>query len=221
MKRITMILAALAVVLGGSALWYSTQSNGAGPNLAAAMAEDAATVDTSGVLEMRLGNPDAAVTVVEYASFTCPHCKNFHDNVFGDLKANYIDTGKINFIYREVYFDRFGLWAGMVARCGGAVRYFGISDIIYDTQSEWTAGGDPALVAENLRKIGKTAGLTDDQLDVCLNDGEKAQALVATFQKNAEADGVNSTPSFFVNGEAYSNMNYADFSKLLDEKLAQ
>ena len=71
------------------------------------------------VEEMSQGNPDAAVTVIEYASFTCPHCANFHNGPYQDLKADFIDTGKINFIYREVYFDRFGLWAGMLALCAG------------------------------------------------------------------------------------------------------
>lgn len=184
----------------------------------AAMAQDA---DLSLVQEMSVGNPDAAVTVIEYASFTCPHCKNFHTDTFGDLKKNYIDTGKINFIYREVYFDRFGLWAGMVARCGGPDRYFGLTGLLYENQSDWLAGGDPALIVENLRRIGKSGGLTDEQLDVCLSDGEKAQALVEVYQKNSEADGINSTPSFLINGESFSNMTYEDFAAAIDEKLAE
>jgi protein-disulfide isomerase len=222
MNRRDLIKTAPFALAGAAGLWwYGTRSTEDGPNLAAAMAQDAATVDTSGVAEMSLGNPDAKVTVIEYASYTCPHCKNFHDTVFKDLKKNYIDTGKINFIYREVYFDRFGLWAAMVARCGGEMRYFGIADMIYETQKDWVADGDPALVAENLRKIGKKAGLSDAELDACMNDGENAKALVAAYQKNAEADGVNSTPTFRINGEEYSNMNYADFSAILDKKLAE
>ncbi len=126
----------------------------------------------------------------------------------------------IHFIYLEVYFDRFGLWAGMVARCGGEERYFGITDLIYDQQREWTAGGDPAVIADNLRKIGRTAGLTDDALNACLSDGDMAQAMVAAYQENAEADGIDSTPSFVINGRKYGNMNYADFSAILDEELS-
>lgn len=222
MNRRYAIILALAVVLGGGALWYGNRSvPEAGPSLGAALAQDASDIDTSMVQEMSVGNPDASVTVVEYASYTCPHCANFHENVFGDLKANYIDTGKINFIYREVYFDRFGLWAGMVARCGGPVRYFGLADLLYKNQSTWTAGGDPAQIVAKLRKLGKTAGLSDDQLDVCLNDGEKAQAMVAVFQQNSKADGINSTPTFLINGETFSNMNYADFSAALDQKLGE
>ena len=169
---------------------------------------------------MTLGDPDAPVTVIEYASFTCPHCATFHKTVFKELKENFIDTGKVQFVHREVYFDRFGLWAGMVARCGGPERYFGITDIVYDTQSEWTSGGDPATVVGNLRRIGKTAGLTDAELDACLSDGEKAQALVAWYQENASADGIQGTPSFIINGEQHSNMGYDAFAEILDEKLA-
>jgi len=221
MNRRQLIIAAPAALIGAAGIWYATQPSGTGPNLAAAVAQDASQVDTSAVEEMSIGNPDAKVTVTEYASFTCPHCRNFHQTVFGKLKSNYIDTGKINFIYREVYFDRFGLWAAMVARCGGKMRYFGISDILYDTQEEWVSGGDPALIAQKLRKIGKTAGLSDAELETCLNDGEMAKTLVAAYQKNAEADDIKSTPTFLINGEKYSNMNYEDFSTVLDQKLAE
>ena len=220
MNRNSILLAALIAVLGIGGFLYASRSSEPGPNLLAANAQDASDVDTSGVLEMSLGNPDADVTVIEYASFTCPHCRNFHETVFGQLKTNYIDTGKINFIYREVYFDRFGLWGGIVARCGGEAKYFGISDLLYKQQSAWLAGGDPAQIAGNLRKIGKTAGLSDDQLDACLNDGENAKALVAVYQKNAKADDINSTPSFLINGKKVSNMNYADFAAALDEELS-
>jgi len=190
------------------------------PDALIGMAEaQEAEVDTSKVLEMSLGNPDAPVTVIEYASFTCPHCRNFHTGAFKQLKSDYIDTGKIHFIYREVYFDRFGLWAGMLARCAGPERYFGMAEMIYETQTEWTAGGDPAAIAENLRKMGRTAGLSDEEVNACLQDAEMAQAMVAVYQKNAEADGINSTPSFVIDGEKYQNMAYDEFSKILDDKL--
>jgi protein-disulfide isomerase len=159
------------------------------------------------------------VTVIEYASFTCPHCRAFHQGPFKELKANYIDTGKINFIYREVYFDRFGLWAGMLARCAGPDRYFGMAEMLYETQQEWIGNGDPATIAENLRRMGRTAGMTDDEVNACLQDGDMARALVAVYQQNAEADAVDSTPTFLINGEKYSNMSYEDFSAILDEKL--
>ncbi|MDZ4134956.1 MAG: thioredoxin domain-containing protein, partial [Paracoccaceae bacterium] len=100
-------------------------------------------------------------------------------------------------------------------------RFFGISDILYSTQKDWLAGGDPAVIAERLRKIGLVAGLDAAKLDACLNDGEMAQALVATYQSNAEKDGVNSTPTLFLNGTKYNNMSFADLSKLIEAELAK
>jgi protein-disulfide isomerase len=160
-------------------------------------------------------------TVASCASFTCPHCANFHDAVFDKLKKNYIDTGKVKFIYREVYFDKFGLWAAMVARCAGPEKYFPVSDMIYDTQKEWIGDGQPATIAENLRKIGLKAGMSKEALDACMNDNEKAKAMVAAYQSNATKDDVSGTPTFIVNGEKHSGeMAYEEFAKILDEKLA-
>ena len=225
MKNPLPLTAALAVIAAGLSL-----SNGLPRALSIAAqaqetssqagSETEASAADAEVEEMRLGNPDADVTVIEYASFTCPHCRDFHDTVFEELKENYIDTGKINFVYREVYFDRYGLWAAMVARCGGEDRYFGIADLIYEQQQEWVQG-EPADIVANLRRIGKTAGLTDEQLDACLSNGEKAQALVETYQANAAADEITSTPSFVIDGTKYSNMSYDEFAAILDEKLAE
>lgn len=173
------------------------------------------------VPDMAIGNMESKVVLTEYASYTCPHCANFHEAVFKELKRDYIDTGKIKFVYREVYFDRYGLWAAMIARCGGELRYFGIQDILYSTQKDWTASQDPAVVVENLRRIGRTAGLEDAAMDACLNDGAMAQAMVNKYQADSEADGINSTPSFVLNGEKHSNMNYADLKALLDAELAK
>ncbi|PWE32632.1 thiol-disulfide oxidoreductase [Maritimibacter sp. 55A14] len=194
-------------------------SLGAGSFFSAALAQSADDVDTSGIEDMALGDANASVKVIEYASFTCPHCANFHKTVFGKLKADYIDTGKIHFIHREVYFDRFGLWAAMVARCGGPERYFGIADMIYERQREWLSGEDASQIVGNLRKLGKIAGIGDAELDACLSDQQHAEALVARYQETAKADDITSTPSFVINGDKFSNMSYEDFSSVLDDKL--
>jgi protein-disulfide isomerase len=217
----SLIMAAAVAVAGAAGAYYLTTGGGTSSTAGlpfAAEAQQASDIDTSGIVEMVIGNEDAAVTVVEYASYTCPHCASFHENAFKQLKANYIDTGKIKFVYREVYFDRFGLWASMVARCGGEERFFGINDLLYTQQGTW-ARGEPGVIADNLRTIGKTAGLSEDQVNACLQDGDKAQTLVAWFQENAQADDISSTPSFVIDGTKYSNMSYSDFAELLDEKL--
>ncbi len=200
----------------------SAAALGAAP-LIPAWAQEAADVDTSDIIEMSMGNPDAAVTVIEYASFTCPHCASFHAGPFKQLKAEYIDTGKIHFINREIYFDRFGLWAAIMARCGEGAenRYFGIADMIYAEQSTWARQENPADVVDSLRTMGKTAGLTDAQLDQCFSDGANAEKLYARFVQTSEEHNITSTPSFVINGEKYSNMSYAEMKAIIDEKLGE
>ena len=218
-RHLLALLPAAALGLGG-AWWLTRGTSPATTPITPAMAQETdEDVDTSGIVEMVLGDPDAPVEVIEYASFTCPHCATFHQTVFGKLKADYIDTGKVRFIHREVYFDRFGLWAGMVARCGGPMRYFGMADLIYERQRDWLSGETPEQIVGNLRKLGKVAGLGDAELDACLSDEAKAKALVTVYQKNAQADDISSTPSFVIDGQKYSNMSYADFAAILDAKL--
>lgn len=247
MSKNTIFSAMLAVLLIGGTWWYSkaampaltdTEPAPAATEVAAseepaattaAATEDAASTAEASIStemalvpDMILGNPDAPVTVMEYASFTCPHCANFHATVWNDFKANYIDTGKVKFVYREVYFDKFGLWAAMVARCAGAEKYFGISDMLYDGQKEWLASSQPADIAAALSKIGIAAGMTTEQVDACLKDDAKAKAMVAAYQTNATTDQVESTPTFIINGEKKSGeMSYADFAAILDAALAK
>ncbi|MFD1913243.1 DsbA family protein [Halodurantibacterium flavum] len=218
LRKLIPAVAALAVVAAGG--WWFSGNGGSGGGMTAISRADAqetaSEVDFSRVPDMALGDENAPVTLIEYASFTCPHCASFHATVLPELRANYIDTGKVRYVHREVYFDRYGLWAAMVARCGGEMRYFGLADRIYSTQRDWTASNDPSVVAENLRRIGRSAGMNDAQLDACLQDGDMAQAMVAVYQTNADADDVRATPTLIINGEKHGNMSYADLSQLLD-----
>ncbi len=168
--------------------------------------------------DVTLGAADAPVTLIEYASFTCPHCARFHADVLPAIKADYVDTGRVRYVYREVYFDRPGLWASMVARCGGGERYFAIADMLYARQSEWTRG-EPGAVAANLQRIGLAAGLPAEALEACLSDGATAQALVANYEANAKADDVRSTPSFVLAGEKLSNLPLPEMRARLDAAL--
>ena len=220
MKRL-LTLGLLAALFAAGGAWMLTRP-AADTGVSAlpggsAIAQDA-DVDTSGIVEMTLGEADAPVEVMEYASFTCPHCARFHADQYPQLKEQYIDTGLVRFVYRDVYFDRFGLWAAMVARCEPD-RFFPIADVIYATQREWTEGGDPAQIAERLRRIGLTSGIDVETLDACFSDGDKAAALVAWFQENAERDDVTSTPTLFIDGEAHSNMSFEDLAALIDARL--
>ena len=171
------------------------------------------------IIDLVQGAEDAPITVIEYASFTCPHCARFHSDVYKLLRKNYIDTGKVKFIFREVYFDKYGMWASMIARCSGPDRFFGMTDLILNSQSTWARAGDDLAIVEALRKIGRLSGMQDAALDSCLQDGEKLRALVGWYKENAQRDGIQSTPSFLIDGQPYKNMDYEEFAKIIDEKL--
>ena len=219
MSRLTIVICAVvAVAAGGYWLSQSNSSTPANP-LASATEAQEANLDTSSIVEMVQGTEDAPVEIIEYASYTCPHCATYHLGQYKKLKEEYIDTDKVKLIYREVYFDRYGLWASMIARCDGPEKFFGITDLIYEGQSEWTRAGGPAEIAEELRKYGRLAGIDNDKLEACLQDGTRAQTLVAWYQENAERDGIQSTPSFLVNGKKVDNQSYDDFKKLIEDEL--
>ncbi len=218
MSRIaTGICAAVAIAAGG--YWLSLSNSSPSYPLVSGAEAQEADLDTSTIVEMVQGAEDAPVEIIEYASYTCPHCATFHQGAYKQLKKDFIDTGKVKFIYREVYFDRYGLWASMVARCGGPEKFFGITDLIFEGQSEWTKAGGPAEIVDELRKIGRLAGIDNEQLEACLQDGTRAQTLVAWYQENAERDGIQATPSFIVNGKKVDNQSYADFKKLIEDEL--
>ncbi|ATX65867.1 DsbA family protein [Roseinatronobacter bogoriensis] len=211
------LVPALAVVaaLGAGGWWYTTQTGTSEPIAASAVMEE----HQIHPLDMPLGNQEASVVMVEYSSLTCPHCATFNQGPFQQIKENFIDTGEILYLKREVYFDRYGLWAAMVARCGGEERYHGMLDLIYETQSTWAGSNDPVQVANNLRRLGRQAGMDDAQLNACLEDADKALELTEFYQANAETYGIRSTPSFIINGQSYGNMPYAEFERILNEKL--
>ncbi|MEL6998735.1 MAG: DsbA family protein [Pseudomonadota bacterium] len=163
-----------------------------------------------------LGDPEAPVTVIEYASLTCPHCASFHKTTWPKLKEAYVDTGKIRFIMREVYFDKYGLWASMAARCGGEKGFYPMVDAYLNNQSTWTRADNPGA---EIQKIARRSGLGEERLRACMSDQDYAKTLIESYQTNAEADGVRATPSFIVNGELHSNMNFDEFAALLDEAL--
>jgi protein-disulfide isomerase len=187
-----------------------------------ALAQETTTATTAPTVgDYSVGSADAKVKIVEYASFTCPHCAHFHETVWPSLKTDYIDTGKVHFTLREVYFDRPGLWAAIIARCGGEMKYFGIHDMLFAKQAEWAGTDDPNQIIENLKTIGRSAGLEDSSMDACLKDEANATAMIEQYKTNFAADGVEGTPTLFINGTKYSNMAYSDLKAILDAELAK
>ena len=175
--------------------------------------------DTTALLSERVvGDADAPITIVEYFSLTCPGCAGFHNDVFDDLKAKYVDTGKVKFVYSDFPLDGVALRAAMVARCVDSRRYPGIIQVLFKTQDNWARASDP--VAE-LRKIGQLAGLGDDAFQSCLQSEALANGILEQRQAASTA-GVQSTPTFTIDGQIYpGSRSVEEFSEILDPLLAK
>ena len=145
------------------------------------------------------GNEKAPVTVVEYASLTCPHCEHFHATVYPVLKK-YIDAGKVRFIFREFPRDPVDIGAFMLARCAPADKYFAMVDVLFDQQKNWAFTKD---AAKQLLMIAKQAGFTEESFDKCLSDKELATKLRDVGKRGYEEFKVDSTPTIFINGQVY------------------
>ena len=193
---------AAAVIVGGLAYWKATSNGNAGgpgpktdPDLAMLMAPGP-------LPEMFLGNADAPNTIVEYASMTCPHCAQFETIVFPELKTKYIDTGKARFIFREFPLDGLAARASMLARCAGPDRYFPRIEALFQTQKTWAVQGEEAM--DKLLQFGRQAGFSKESFDKCMADKELFNKIVETRTIGYEKFGIDSTPSFFINGKRMS-----------------
>jgi protein-disulfide isomerase len=220
MQKVLIAAAAVAVLVGGWMFYSTNLAPVATPTpvaseTSAANSATAEAVDTSAVFEVVIGNPDAPVEIIEYSSFTCPHCANFNQGVYRQIYDAYVATGQVRYVKREVYFDAYGLWAGLVARCGGPDRYSGMIEMLYADQRGWAGQNDGAAVAASLRRIGRRAGMTDDQMNACLEDRDMATAMMETYRVNADAHGIRSTPSFVINGTLHSNMSFEEFQRVI------
>jgi protein-disulfide isomerase len=158
----------------------------------------------------------AKVTLIEYASATCPHCAAFHKDVFGKLKAEYIDTRKIRFVFREFPLNDAALAAFMIARAAPKDAYFPLMDVFFETLQTWAQGN----VGENLFNIAKQAGFTREKFDATLKDEALAKKIMA-IKADGETFGVDGTPEFFLNGANYGGERaFDDFKKAIDPLLA-
>ena len=175
--------------------------------------------DSNDYEDMVKGFSESEVTIVEYASFTCPHCATFHEEVFPKLKNQYIDTGKVKFIYREVYFDAPGLWAGLLARCVSPKKYFGVVDLLYKKQSKWASGSTEKEILDELFSIGRQVGMQDEQINQCMQNKEKSLKMIDAYLANSKMDKITSTPSLVINGELFKNSSFEDLKVELDKIL--
>jgi protein-disulfide isomerase len=152
--------------------------------------------------DMAIGSDKAPVTIIEYASMTCPHCAHFSDTTFPELKRRYIDTGKVRFIFREFPLDKLAAAGFMLARCaskdGGGERYMAVVETLFAKQREWAVPDNPV---PPLKNIAKQFGFTEESFNACLTNQNIMNGIEAVRDRAAAKLGVNSTPTFFVNGK--------------------
>ena len=151
--------------------------------------------------EQVLGDPDAPVTIIEYASLTCPHCAQFHNEVLPELKERYIDPGKVRLIYRDFPLDQVALAAAALAHCAGSDRYFSMLDVLFETQSNWARADNPITA---LKRLGKLGGLTEEGMQACLNDEQLTDGILQTRLEGQNQYDIGSTPTFVIDGKTYS-----------------
>jgi protein-disulfide isomerase len=163
------------------------------------------TVDMAAVLkpgplpELAMGDP-SGVPVVEYGSLTCPHCATFSREVFPELKKDYIDTGKVRFIFREFPRNPLDVAAFVLARCVGDDKAFAAIELLFNEQDKWAFVDKPL---QPLLAAMRPTGLTQDQAMTCLKDQAKADAIVAVGKRATEEIKMNGTPTFVIDGKVY------------------
>jgi len=185
-----------------------------------AMAQDASDVAKPVSLpDMALGPANAAVTITEYASMTCPHCAAFSENVFPKIKSEYIDTNKVRYVFREFPLDIKAAAGSMLGRCiakGDSGKYFAVIDMLFKQQADWITKN----TTETLMRIGKQAGLSQQAITDCLKDQALLDKIAADQKFASEVLKVNSTPTFFINGEMIKGeTSFEEFDKRIKSLL--
>ena len=201
--------------------------SGASSDEPAATASDDTGVEkiankTGALADMTLGADDAPITVIEYASLTCPHCATFHETIFPEIKRDYVDTGKVRFVFREFPTApaNLAVAGSMVARCaadkGGADAYFLVLGALFKTQRTWLRSDDPR---GELMKVATQAGMDEAAFDSCIQRQELLDLINDTITEGRDKYQIASTPSFVINGDVRHPNSAEDFAKILDEVL--
>jgi protein-disulfide isomerase len=164
--------------------------------------------------ERVIGNSEAPITIIEYASLTCPHCASFHAETLPQIKKDWIETGKAKLIYRDYPLDKYAASGAMIARCAPKDKYFIFLNAFYAQQKNWSSAPDPIKVLTQLAGLG---GMSKDDVDACLaNDALQDGILQVRLDGQMQYD-INSTPSFVIDGKKVTNLPYKDFNELLED----
>ncbi|WP_112663345.1 DsbA family protein [Microvirga flavescens] len=187
-----------------------------------ALAQNASVADLAvqGPLgDVVLGPENAKVTIIEYASLTCSHCANFHATTYPELKKRYIDTGKVRFVLREFPLDPLATAGFMLARCDGDAKYYPVSDMLFDQQKNWAFTDKPL---DALRQLLRQAGFSQEKFDACLRDQKLYDAVNAVKNRGIETFKVDSTPTFFINGQRQAgSMSIDELEKIIKPLLGE
>ncbi len=215
-SRRTVLMGSLATItLGSLAACKESSEKKETPKTTADMTK----TQSEGLPDNVMGSENAPITLLEYSSMTCPHCARFHTDVLPALKKKYIDTGLVKYIVREFPIDALATAAFMLARCSGKDKYFPLVEALYARQSEWVVQNPVAKLME----LTKQVGFTKESFEKCLNDKKLEGQIIAIRERGSKEFGVNSTPTFFINGEKFSKAHTVEefektFAPLLPKK---
>ena len=167
--------------------------------------------------ERAIGDPDAPVVMIEYASMTCPHCARFHNEILPKVKASLIDTGKLRLIFRDYPLDTHALRAAMMARCTDRSRYFNLVEVLFKNQDRWVKSTDPLA---GLKQLGALAGMDSSYIEACIKDPQLEQFILSGMQDGQKKYKIKATPTFVFNNDAdqlSGDQNPEDFEKMVDK----
>jgi protein-disulfide isomerase len=164
-----------------------------------------------------MGSADAPVTIIEYASLTCPHCAAFHTKTLPEVKSTYIDEGLARLVFRDFPLDRVALKASLLARCVPDERYFAMLGVLFSTQDDWARAADPQAA---LTQIGRTAGLDQATIDACLSNEAETDEIIAGIQAAQDEFKINSTPTLVINGTVHPGaLTFEQMEEILKDLL--
>ena len=212
-KRQFLIAGAAVVVLAGAGGAWMYQNRTITVPKRGGPDKSADLMAPSPLGEQALGQAGAPVTIIEYASMTCPHCAHFHETTYPELKKRYIDTGKVRFIFREFPLDPLAAGASMLARCADKDKFYPLIETLFQLQTKWAVEKPiPQLMA-----IAKQAGMSEQTFNACLSDQKMLDAMQTEQKRATDKFGVSSTPTLFVNGKKQvGGQTIEDLAKVID-----
>jgi len=206
----------LVLAIGGYFIFGSSNGGAEGRADRSAFEEELMVPGPLG--DMTMGDPDAPVTIIDYASLTCAHCASFEVNTMPLLKEHYIETGKVYYILRDFPFDPIATAAFMLAHCAGPERYFGFIGVLFRQQQAWAFTQTPM---EDLKALARQGGFSEDSFNACMKDQKIFDHIKDNALRGAKSFGVRSTPTFFINGEKVEGaLPWSDFEPLIQKALA-